>query len=57
VSHDLKPGRGAWLQIAEGALALNGVALQTGDGASIEEPGMLKLSATQPSEALLFDLR
>lgn len=57
VSHDLKPGRGAWLQIAEGALALNGVALGTGDSASTEEPGMLTLSATQPSEALLFDLR
>ena len=57
MSHDLKPGRGAWLQIAEGSLALNGVALQTGDGASTEEPGMLTLAATQPSEALLFDLR
>jgi len=57
VSHDLKAGRGAWLQIAEGALALNGVALRTGDGASTEEPGMLKLSATQPTEALLFELR
>ena len=45
VTHELKPGRGAWLQIAEGALALNGVALATGDGASTEEPGTLKLSA------------
>src|SRR5436189_4677612 len=43
VTHELKPGRGAWLQIAEGALACNGVALTTGDGASTEEPGTLKL--------------
>ena len=57
VTHDLKPGRGAWLQIADGALTLNGVALQTGDGASTEEPGTLKLTATQPTEALLFDLK
>jgi quercetin 2,3-dioxygenase len=56
VTHEVKPGRGAWLQIAEGALALNGVALETGDGASTEEPGTLTLTATQPTEALLFDL-
>jgi len=52
----LKPGRGAWLQIAEGALTLNGVTLATGDGASTEEPGTLKLSANAATEALLFDL-
>jgi hypothetical protein len=56
VTHELKPGRGAWLQIAEGALTLNGATLQTGDGASTEEPGALKLTATQPTDALLFDL-
>ena len=56
VTHDLKSGRGAWLQIAEGALTLNGVELQTGDGASTEQAGTLKLTATQPTEALLFDL-
>ena len=56
VTHELKPGRGAWLQIAEGALACNGVALTTGDGASTEEPGTLKLIGSQPAEALLFDL-
>jgi redox-sensitive bicupin YhaK (pirin superfamily) len=57
VTHELKPGRGAWLQIAVGALELNGQALSTGDGASTEEPGALTLTATQPTEALLFDLR
>jgi hypothetical protein len=56
VTHELKAGCGAWLQIAEGALALNGVALATGDGASTEEPGTLTLTATKPTEALLFDL-
>jgi redox-sensitive bicupin YhaK (pirin superfamily) len=56
VKHELKPGRGAWLQIAEGALVLNGVALATGDGASTEAPGTLKLSANATTEALLFDL-
>ena len=56
VRHELKPGRGAWLQMAEGALTLNGLALAAGDGARTEEPGMLALTATQPTEALLFDL-
>jgi quercetin 2,3-dioxygenase len=56
VTHHLQPGRGLWLHIAQGGLDLNGTPLQTGDGASTEEPGMLQLSATQPTEALLFDL-
>jgi len=56
VTHSLRPGRGVWVQIADGALTLNGVELHTGDGASTEEPGTLRLSATQPTEALLFDL-
>jgi quercetin 2,3-dioxygenase len=56
VTHELKAGRGAWLQIAEGALVLNGVALATGDGASTEQPGTVTLVGTEPTEALLFDL-
>jgi redox-sensitive bicupin YhaK (pirin superfamily) len=57
VTHELKRGRGAWLQIAEGALSFNGIALTTGDGASTEEPGTLTLTATQQTEAILFDLK
>lgn len=56
VSHELRPGRGAWLHIAAGALVLNGVALQTGDGASTEQPGTITLAATKATEAILFDL-
>jgi hypothetical protein len=57
VTHDLRAGRGAWLQIAEGSLTLNGVELRTGDGASIEQPGLLTLNATKRTEAILFDLK
>ncbi len=57
VTHELKPGRGAWLQIADGTLAFNGVELATGDGASTEIPGLLTFTATGPVEALLFDLK
>jgi redox-sensitive bicupin YhaK (pirin superfamily) len=56
VTHELRPGRGAWLQIAEGALTFNGVELETGDGASTEDASRLTFAATQPTEALLFDL-
>jgi quercetin 2,3-dioxygenase len=56
VTHSLRAGRGAWVQVAEGALTLNGVSLDTGDGASAEVPGALTLTAIRPTEALLFDL-
>ena len=57
VTHHLSPERGAWLQIAEGSVELNGAALVTGDAASTEETGLLTITATGPTEALLFDLR
>lgn len=57
VEHQLRPGRGAWLHVAEGAATLNGLALAAGDGASTEAPGPLRLVAEQPTEALLFDLK
>jgi redox-sensitive bicupin YhaK (pirin superfamily) len=57
VTHELKRGRGAWLQIAEGVLSINGNPLTTGDGASVEEPGTLTITAAQPTEAILFDLK
>lgn len=56
VTHDLDPGRGAWLQVVTGALSLDGVELAAGDGASTEEPGRLTVAAVRPAEALLFDL-
>jgi quercetin 2,3-dioxygenase len=56
VTHELRLGRGAWLQIAEGALTFNGVALATGDGASTEQIGKLTFTASRPTEAILFDL-
>jgi redox-sensitive bicupin YhaK (pirin superfamily) len=56
VRHNLRPGRAAWLHVAEGALTLNGVTLATGDGASTEAPGTLTVTGIEPTEALLFDL-
>jgi quercetin 2,3-dioxygenase len=56
VSHEIKPGRGAWLHVADGALTLNGAELATGDGASTEAHGVLTMKANNPTEALLFDI-
>ncbi len=57
VSHELRPGRGVWLQMASGAAQLNGTDLSAGDGASTDAAGLLTLTASEPTEALLFDLR
>ena len=37
VAYGLKPEREAWVQIARGALTLNGVAMSAGDGAGVTE--------------------
>jgi redox-sensitive bicupin YhaK (pirin superfamily) len=52
----LKPGRHAWVQVAEGELTLNGQTLSAGDGAALSEEAALTLSAKAPAQALLFDL-
>lgn len=57
VTHEMTPGRGAWVHVAEGSLVLNGLELVTGDGASTEQSGLLAFTAHRPTEALLFDLR
>jgi redox-sensitive bicupin YhaK (pirin superfamily) len=56
VTHELAAGRGAWLQVARGAVELNGYALSQGDGASASEEGSLKIIGREPAEVLLFDL-
>jgi redox-sensitive bicupin YhaK (pirin superfamily) len=54
VTHDLRPGRYGWLQVARGAVTLNGSPLVAGDGAAIEaEPGV---TIAGDGEVLLFDL-
>jgi redox-sensitive bicupin YhaK (pirin superfamily) len=56
-SHTLNAGRRAYIQVARGMLALNGIALAPGDGAAVEDETRLTLTATDAAaEALLFDL-
>jgi redox-sensitive bicupin YhaK (pirin superfamily) len=56
VTQSLQPERHAWLQVAEGELQLNGQTLSTGDGAAVSRESALTLTATKPSQVLLFDL-
>jgi redox-sensitive bicupin YhaK (pirin superfamily) len=57
VEYPLQLGRGAWIQVAKGALEVNGRPLNQGDGAAIEdEPSLTLVSRAEGSEFLLFDL-
>jgi redox-sensitive bicupin YhaK (pirin superfamily) len=57
VQHELRPGRHAWIQIARGAVGVNGVQLGQGDGAAISGERALSIeSADRGAELLLFDL-
>ena len=56
VSHPLKAGRFAWVQVARGAATLNGKPLATGDGAAVSGEKSLELKATADAEVLMFDL-
>jgi len=56
ITHQLDDSRSAWLQVARGSLGLNGHNLSQGDGAAITSETQLSISASDPSEFLLFDL-
>ena len=49
-------GRGVWLQVASGSVEVNGVKLETGDGAAVEDETSLRLIARSDAHLLLFDL-
>ncbi len=57
VTHANARGRHVWLQVARGALTLNGQALKAGDGVSTSDAGRLVLTGgAGGAEVLLFDL-
>jgi redox-sensitive bicupin YhaK (pirin superfamily) len=53
----LKPERRYWLQVAKGALDVNGEAVTQGDGLAVVNEESLAIQAKVPSEILLFDLK
>ncbi|MDY6785867.1 MAG: pirin family protein [Cyanobacteriota bacterium] len=56
VSYAFNPQRYAWVQVARGAISLNDISLQAGDGAAINNESNLEIAALEDSEILLFDL-
>ena len=56
VTHELEPGRYAWVQLVRGELTLNGTSLAAGDGAAVSDESKLEIAARVASEVLLFDL-
>jgi len=56
ISHTLKPGRHAWLQMAEGEMELNGLPLKAGDGVSLSAETSVQLAGKSSAQVLLFDL-
>ncbi len=57
VSHEVRPGRGAWFQLIKGTVEANGAKLSPGDAVSTDDAGTLALAATAEVEGLLFDLK
>jgi redox-sensitive bicupin YhaK (pirin superfamily) len=49
-------GRRTWLQVARGAIAVDGTRLQAGDGARSAGPAQLQLHGGAQAEVLVFDL-
>ncbi len=56
VSHEFAAGRHGWLQVARGAVELNGKKLAQGDGAAITDEKTVSIKSTKDAEVLLFDL-
>lgn len=55
-SLELRPGRYAWVQVAQGKISLNGISLEAGDGAAMSDETLVEVQAISDAEVLLFDL-
>jgi quercetin 2,3-dioxygenase len=54
--HPLRAGRKAWVQVARGAVRVDGVSLSAGDGAAIAGQQEIAIEADEDAEILVFDL-
>jgi len=52
----LDANRYGWAQVARGTVSMNGVELKQGDGAALRNESLIKLTAHDDAEVLLFDL-
>ena len=56
LTHVPKPGRRIWIQIARGAIDVNGETMSAGDGAAIIGEKRLAIRGESDAEILLFDM-
>ncbi len=56
IAQPIAQGRHVWLQVARGALSLNGHGLKEGDGAAISDEREMRIGSEAGSEFLVFDL-
>ncbi len=56
VKHPLAANRHAWIHVAEGEVTLNGTKLAGGDAVALSEETKVEISASKPSQVLVFDL-
>jgi redox-sensitive bicupin YhaK (pirin superfamily) len=56
ITHELRAGRHAWLQVIRGDVEIDGQRLVAGDGAAISNATQLSVTGLSDSEVMLFDL-
>ena len=56
VTFESTPGRRSYVQVVKGAVDVNGIALEAGDGARIVDESAIGIAGRAESEVLLFDL-
>jgi quercetin 2,3-dioxygenase len=56
VAFESTPGRRSYVHVVKGAVDLNGIALESGDGARIVDERAIEIAGREESEVLLFDL-
>jgi redox-sensitive bicupin YhaK (pirin superfamily) len=56
IEHSLDVNRSGWAQVARGTVSINDVELKQGDGAALRNESLIKLTAHDDAEVLLFDL-
>src|SRR5262245_22169497 len=56
VTHQIRPSRHVWIQVAAGRLILDGQVFETGDGVGVSDESLVELTCVEDAEVLLFDL-
>ena len=56
VVHQLDVNRNGWIQVARGAITVNGNDLNQGDGAAVSDESSITITGREAAEVLLFDL-